>query len=265
MLRYILRTKWHWILVLLLIPLTAAWAEMYVEGYLGGAQALNSSMETSTPQVGFLGCTSKALKHEIPGRFDPAVMGGLKAGYWFTPQGFLGYNYPKVMKHFGVYLDFNYHRLNFRRQVGQTLDKSDTLIYEPLISNQPNEFFSNGKAATLAFMFAGRLGFLPDSEVPFGRLQPYLAVGPAILFSHQEATITYRDGYGNYHTFSGSSGSTDICLAVDAGLRYMALKNVSFDLFFKYRYAQPHYRFTGWGLAPTYHIMAGGLGVAYHF
>lgn len=274
MLHYILRTKWQWILVLLLIPLTAAWAEMYVEGYLGGAQALTSRVETSTPpvgSVGIAGCSvSKALKHDIPGRYDPAFMGGVKAGYWFTPEGFLGYNYPKIMKHFGVYLDFNFHRLNFARQGGRTLDKSQEVILgipvgDPIISNQPNQFWSNGQAATLAFMFAGRLGFLPDSEAPFGRLQPYVAVGPALLFSRQEAAITYRDGFDNYHTFSGASSSTDICLAVDAGLRYMALGNVSFDLFFKYRYAQPHYRFTGWGLTPTYHILAGGLGVAYHF
>jgi opacity protein-like surface antigen len=102
---------------------------------------------------------------------------------------------------------------------------------------------------------------MPDSAVPFGRLQPYLAVGPAVLFSWQEPTIV--------GVSAGSKSSTDLALAVEAGIRYMALKNVSIDLSFKYRWAEPHYEYNVGGipvvLDPTYHIFIGALGAAYHF
>jgi hypothetical protein len=54
----------------------------------------------------------------------------------------------------------------------------------------------------------------------------------------------------------------------------MALKNVSIDISFKYRFAEPTFRYsfavpftpaTGITLNPTYHLFSGQLGVAYHF
>jgi hypothetical protein len=72
-----------------------------------------------------------------------------------------------------------------------------------------------------------------------------------------------------------ASNTTNICLAVESGIRYMCLKNVSVDVSFKYRYAQPTYNFTfpdqvsgvskSFSWSPTYHLFSGQLGVAYHF
>ena len=115
-------------------------------------------------------------------------------------------------------------------------------------------------------MFAGRYGFFPDAEVPFGRLQPYVAVGPGILFSSQKPKLSYTDSFGNFYSYSmDRKNSMDICLAVDAGVRYMVLANVSIDVFFNYRYSEPEYKFIAFTMRPTYNLYAGGLGAALHF
>ena len=134
-------------------------------------------------------------------------------------------------------------------------------------------------------MFAARHGFFKDAEVPFGRLQPYIAVGPGLLFSSLRPKLSVN-GYtlvSNGDTFNApakgvspeSDYSVNVCLATEAGVRYMALKNVSIDLSFKYRFAQPQYSYDyvdslgGVGnrlhLNPTYNFFSGQLGVAYHF
>ena len=269
--------------VLLFVPVGAQ-AEMYVEAYLGGNFAASTSMGMTATHT--LGGTVAYENHGIPGQIDPAFMGGLKIGTWFVKEGFLGYNYPDWMKYFGFYLDFSYHRLDFKNQrmSSMAVDNVPAVFGASIIpTNVRNTFFSEGTAATLAFMFAARYGFLPDSEVPFGRLQPYLAVGPAILFSsqspriHSSRLLAETPAFINAYSIKpGSTSSADICLAVDAGCRYMALKNVSIDLFFKYRYAAPNYSYSiidpmyqanpiSFNLNPEYHLFSVQLGAAYHF
>ncbi len=290
----------------------AAQAEMYVEGYIGGAMGANAPMSPSASQFNDLGDgflqTASASAH-LPGRIDPAVIGGLKLGTWFTKEGFLGYDYPDCMKYFGFYLDFSFQRLNFRPQTGPwnaamafSIPANLFKATESFAGQQT--FSSEGVAPTLAFMFAARYGFLPDSEVPFGRLQPYVAVGPGIMFLSQEPKMTinnlqvhsYNESTGFHFTnvFQpptmlnqagklGSNSQAVICLAAEAGLRWMCLKNVSVDLSFKYRWAQPSFNYSyslpdiqteftfvpgmvhNVTLEPTLHIFSGQLGVAYHF
>ncbi|MFZ5452727.1 MAG: hypothetical protein ACOZF2_12800 [Thermodesulfobacteriota bacterium] len=262
--------------VLLVLPVGAK-AEMYVEAYLGGTLTSSSSQNFSTytasPTLGL----SRAFTHSIPGTFDPSVVGGLKIGTWFVKEGVLGYNYPDWMKYLGFYLDFSYHRLDMRRQSTSSFVITNDI--GPGVSN--GEWFSEGNAATLAFMFAFRYGFLPDSEVPFGRLQPYIAVGPAILFASQNPTFhtgDFTNGLFGRTLEGGSKSGAFIALALDAGIRWMALKNVSIDVFFNYRYAQPSFSYTSqdnfgpigftpqsFTLNPTYHIFSGNVGAAYHF
>jgi hypothetical protein len=300
----ILKAKWVYVLIsIIILQTTPAWAEMYVEGYLGGVRPAdapfdahtNASTSTTTATTAggitttiFNNFFSSADHHA--GAMNPAVMGGVKLGTWFVKEGFAGWSaYPEWAKYFGFYLDFNYHLLNYGRQSGLSAESTtltsrtlriNTALAPPTTlsditttSSPPNAspanaaFYSHGHAATPAFMFAGRYGLFPDAEVPFGRLQPYVAVGPGILFSSQNPKFTYVDSSGNRYgnTYGGGGYSVVICLAVDAGLRYMALTNVSIDVFFKYRYSEPEYKFSGFTLRPTYALFAGGLGAAYHF
>lgn len=258
-------------LIILVAALAApgpAPAEMYVEGYIGGVQAAGAGMDFVLP--GSTPPSPKFVTSSLPGRFEPAVLGGLKIGTWFVKEGFLGFNYPDWMKHLGFYLDFSFHRLNLSsRSSGTSFNNFG------VVTNNFSE--SEGTAATLAFMFAGRYGFLPDSEVPYGRLQPYVAVGPAILFATQEPHIIFDplgQAGGPFGLKPGSDSTATICLAVEAGLRWMALKNVSIDASFKYRHAAPQFNYhfqadftpaTSVTLNPTYNLFSGQLGVGYHF
>jgi hypothetical protein len=278
--------KLIWVLGLSVIVALAAFpgaahSEMYVEAYLGGNFGASAAMEPSTSHFNFINGYCQE-DHHIPGRLDPAVMGGLKIGTWFVKEGFLGFNYPEWAKYFGFYLDFSYHRLNFRDQKMSSV-ASGFFGQFGIPSSVTNNFSSEGTAATLAFMFAARYGFFPDAEVPFGRLQPYIAVGPAILFSTQEpalssAILIAAPGFFPYNLSTGASSSVNLALAVETGLRWMALKNVSIDASFKYRYAQPSYQFSysdpvsaasfqsrSFTLNPTLNLFSFQVGAAYHF
>ena len=252
--------------VLLVMPMQAK-AEMYVEAYLGGV--FGSSGTNDISGTATRGGAFGAWDFTPSGAIDPAFQGGLKVGTWFVKEGVLGYNYPDWMKYLGFYLDFSYHRLDYRRQTG-TWANVGALPFN-------DNFFSEGYAATLAFMFAARYGFLPDSEVPFGRLQPYLAVGPAILFSGQRPSFYQVSPAAAWALKGPSQSSTDICLAVEAGIRYMALKNVSVEVSYKFRYANPTYNYSGLGdnnappfiysfsYSPNYYLHSVQVGAAYHF
>ena len=247
-------------------------AEMYVEAYIGGSTAADAKVSNSLTDAG--ATAGLVINNSLSGAIDPSVYGGAKLGTWFVKEGFLGYDYPDWMKYLGFYLDISYNRLDFHRKGGSSTATG------ALAGTYPNSFFSGGNAITLAFMFAGRYGFLPDSEVPFGRLQPYVAVGPAVLWTQQEPKFSIyaiQPGINNYTLKKGGAANTAvICLAAEAGFRYMALKNVSLDISFKYRYAQPRFDFTmpenvlpyggrSFSFDPTYHLFSGQFGVAYHF
>ena len=240
-------------------------AEMYVEGYLGGATAADTSSWITTIFPG----TSISGKFTVPPDSKLAVIGGLKIGTWFVPTGFPGYHCPDWMKYFGFYTDFSYHRLD--------ISEHRITLLSSIAGPLPNSTFrSQGNCATMAFMFATRYGFLPDSEVPFGRLQPYVAIGPAILFSTREMTVVVKNAFGDVVGGGdhGSQSSVDLALMVEAGLRYLVLKHVSLDLSFKYRHATPHYTYHFLDAIgfygthtynPTYDLLSVQMGAAYHF
>jgi hypothetical protein len=66
-----------------------AWGEVYVEVYSGGVFGAGTDMNpgfsgASSPGPGVTFSTSGSF--HLPGRFHPAVQGGLKVGTWFVPR-----------------------------------------------------------------------------------------------------------------------------------------------------------------------------------
>ena len=189
-------------------------------------------------------------------------------------RGCLGFQYPSWMKYLGFYLDFCCHRLRLRNQHIEGFIEEEG---EWDVNDYSSGYLTaEGNVVTLAFMFAACYGFFPTSEVPFGRLQSYLAVGPALQFSTMRPNLGFSHEEDYFPVIKSTSSSTDIALAVDAGIRWMALKNVSLDLFYKMRLSQPSYVFdysdpiAGAPASFTYRpqtlvLHSAHVGVAYHF
>jgi hypothetical protein len=131
----------------------------------------------------------------------------------------------------------------------------------------------------VAFMFAARCGFLKSETVPFGRLQPYVAVGPAILVATQDINLQGNSLIsGAEIPFNLNPGGQTVvvpALQVEPGLRWMVRKHFSLDLAFKFRWAHPSFTYTYFDplvhteesltLHPQYLILGLQLGAAYHF
>lgn len=236
---------------LILTPMVCG-AEMYF-GIYGGP---NLVPDTDV-DVRFSGAKTVYTYKNV--EVETAIIGGLKFGYWFSKEGTLGFNYPDWMKYFGIEMDLSMHELNWRRQ-----DVLDARV--PFMQRTVSENYGYG--ITFAMMIMARYGFLPDGEVPFGRLQPYLGIGPG-------AFLSVIDIFPN---IAGKSDSQAICLNVETGLRYLFMSNFSVNLALKYRYVVPPYfldeNFVVQGqlisnefltVKPNYHLFNIILGVAYHF
>jgi hypothetical protein len=186
-----------------------AQSAMWVGAQLGGNFPLNTSLEVTAP-----GVNANISNFNV----KPSVIGGATIGYDFVNSGFGAYAWPDWMKYFSFAMDFTYNKLEVRgnQHVGLVLNNFNYGYYA--LRNVKVD----GYEAALTFLFMGHYGFLPDSEVPGGRINPYLGIGPAVLFSGMQGNT-----------------STNVALVVEPGIRWMCFSNVSIDTAMRYRYAQP--------------------------
>lgn len=258
------------IMALMALAVGPAQAEMYVEMY-GGLNTASSSEDPFrvTPDPGGLEGVPPFTPN-YPGDIESSFEFGLKCGTWFVEGGTWGADYPDWMKNMGCYLDYSYQSLDFDSQNGtKTLQwPTGPYTYEYCAD-------SSGEAHAVALMWAYRWGLAPDTGMPFGRWQPYVAVGPAVYFSSQHPTATSPPtGPDRKFDDFGSDSSVDFGLEAELGLRWMVRQDISLDASVKYRYAAPCYDYSvvdeyGWRheveMDVTYELMSFQLGAAYHF
>jgi len=145
--------------------------------------------------------------------FDTNFSGGLTLGYDFVNKGFGGNVWPDWMKHVSLVLDLTYEDIGFKHQWVNT---GSGVELTPC---------GNVRMFTITPMIIGKYGFIPDAEMPFGRLQPYVGFGPGVIISNSDVSgLTVR-----------GSNKVDMALVVESGLRYMLSRNVSLDAAFRYR------------------------------
>jgi opacity protein-like surface antigen len=157
--------------------------------------------------------------------FRTAVIGGATLGYDFVNSGFGAYAWPDWMKYFSIATDITYNSLN-------VLSIGGANIPTPV----------RGYCVAWTFLFMAHYGFFPDSEIPSGRVNPYIGVGPAIIWSGIDLG-PFVLAPCQLRALSGSS--TNIGFVLEPGIRWMAFKQVSIDTSFRYRLASPTYDIRG--------------------
>jgi hypothetical protein len=191
-----------------------AQSAMWVGAELGGNFPLTTNLNVSAgPISGNLG--SVGIK--------PSVIGGATIGYDFVNSGFGAYAWPDWMKYFSFAMDLTYNRLQVNG--GQTTTWNGVPV-----TVLPGNMRLKGYEVAWTFLFMAHYGFLPDSEVPSGRINPYIGVGPAILWSGFENPIG-----------GGGANAMNVALVVEPGIRWVAFPNISIDTAMRYRYAAPSY------------------------
>jgi hypothetical protein len=240
---------------------------------------------------------------QIPGRLAPALSVGAKVGTWFD-YGFL----PPLAKHVGFCLNYSYQPLQFSSSSGTFWQTA----YHPATSGSSwtdwssvsdprfvgfserftpvgvimniltgsSVFRSTGGIHNLGFLFKARFGLLPDSKVPFGRLQPWVGVGPSINFIYQRATVkfdtltsvngtpTFVANLNDYFKYKMGSDKV-LGLQAAAGLKWMVFSTISLDFSVQYDKFTVSYTFTTPGQATgtiNYPVdnFSFNLGLAYH-
>ncbi len=167
--------------------------EFYYGGFIGASFVENADWENKKQtSIGFP-IVCKNIKT------DPGPAGGLKVGYFFDSFPYLG------LEGEGSIASNNQARqaIHISPPVGGT---------NVALTRQQNMLIW-----TMALHIVGRYGFLQDKEVPFGRLQPYVGIGPGV-------------GVLYFETDSCKNFSLD----TEAGLRYMLTKHLAAFVEYKY-------------------------------
>jgi hypothetical protein len=184
---------------------------MWAGAELGGNFALASTVRATVARLN---------KNINDVGFSPAVIGGATIGYDFVNSGFGAYAWPDWMKYFSFATDITYNRLEIPGQTVSVAGGSGRRL--------------KGYEVAWTFLFMAHYGFFPDSVVPSGRVNPYIGVGPAILWS----------GLDSGSLGVGSAKSTNVALVVEPGIRWVAFPHVSIDTAIRYRYASPSWNYS---------------------
>jgi hypothetical protein len=179
----------------------------------------------------------------------PSVIGGATIGYDFVNSGFGAYAWPSWMQYFSFAMDLTYNQLQIRgsQNVGWSAGgESGTLLL-------PDNFRLKGYEVAWTFLFMAHYGFLRDSEVPSGRINPYLGIGPAIVWTGFDFDDLHFDNGANGAANNGNGrapgqsvkvNAMNVALVVEPGIRWVCFKNISIDTAMRYRYAAPSYNFS---------------------
>lgn len=134
--------------------------------------------------------------------YQPGLVGGIKFGRYFDA-------YPW----FGIELETNFSRNNLHRDQGRI---------SPPVPGGPTNLMAGSDWFMIWDMqtnLLARYGFLKDKEVTFGRLQPYVGIGPG-----------FEIIYGKFDS------AKNFAIETMAGIRYMCTPKIAIFCEYKFSY-----------------------------
>ncbi len=194
--------------------------------------------------------------------FSPAVIGGAGIGYDFVNTGFGAYDWPDWMKYFSIFTDFTYNRLNVNASSSGSSGLGGVL---------PAGSRLEGSVAAWTWMLMAHYGFMPDSVIPTGRINPYVGIGPAVVWTTIDAgdigfgPIPATGVPGGVRQSVGATSSTNIALVAEAGIRWMCFKQVSVDTAYRFRWLEPSWSVGNATVQAPLYLHAFLVRANYHF
>lgn len=170
--------------------------EWYFGGYLGLSYLPSFDWGLSRAAAPNNGRTAKNIV------FQPGPQVGVKFGRFF-----------ETLPWFGLEVETSFSRNSHRAQ---------NISLTPALPNVKNSFLYTTDwfmAWAMQINMLARHGFLKDKEVPFGRLQPYIGLGPG-----------FEVVYGK------TDSAKNFAIEAQAGLRYMCTENVGIFVEYKFSY-----------------------------
>jgi hypothetical protein len=169
--------------------------EWYIAGYFGGSFLPDTDWKfTANGTSNLLGPVAKNITYK------PGVLGGLKFGRYFDKAPW-----------FGIEAETRLSRNNFSGDQG-TISPPQPFQPSPLLRG--SDWFM---IWAIQVNLLARYGFLKDKEVTFGRLQPYIGIGPG-----------FEIDYGRFDS------TKNLALEALTGIKYML--NQHLGVFFEYKY-----------------------------
>jgi opacity protein-like surface antigen len=225
--------KWLLLVLALAVP-SCAWAEGFADLFLGASFTQGSDVRLSLTDVSGSNISLSGAES-----FKTSLFAGARAGYWLD---FAGLN-----------LDVSWFRP----------DPNDTAVVgfigtTPIFS-VPIQADLNVVSVGINAMF--RLQFFKSTDVPEGRLQPYMFAGPTLFISTLDAEATFPV----LGRVSDSDTNLSIGVTAGGGVTFMLMKNVGLFAEYRFTHAHPEFELQNASLGRaqveadlnTHHLLAG--------
>ena len=223
----------------LLCWVPGVWAEPYIAAYAG--YSLLSNTDLKIESVSILPAQFQARGIRFSTNVDNSAVFGGKIGYWFD-------FFPLVGTELDIYA--------FSPDISSPPQTAGTVRL-----TKSNNF--DVSVTALSFNLMGRYPLLKSPDLPRGRVQPYIGIGPGLFItSIKDLEPDPNDNIGSKTlTFGG--------FQIIGGLKFFLLKNLS--LFAEYKFSHFTADLSGasarFSLGATQNIDGSHFygGVAYHF